>query len=50
MNLTKQQTYVSDFLYNIYLESDSKDLDEWLAYLAQENGDEQLANMIGGNK
>lgn len=50
MNLTKQQTYVSDFLYNIYLESDSKDLDEWLTYLARENGDEQLATMIGGNK
>lgn len=50
MNLTKQQTYVSDFLYNIYLESDSKDLDEWLEYLARENGDEQLAKMIRGNK
>lgn len=50
MNLTKQQTYVSDFLYNIYLESDSNELDEWLAYLARENGDEQLANIIGGNK
>lgn len=50
MNLTKQQTYVSDFLYDIYLESDSKDLDEWLAYLARENGDEQLAKMIEGNK
>lgn len=50
MNLTKQQTYVSDFLYNVYLESDSKDLDTWLEYLARENGDEQLAKMIGGNK
>lgn len=50
MNLTKPQTYVSEFLYNIYLESDSKELDEWLAYLARENGDEQLANAIGGNK
>lgn len=50
LNLTKQQTYVSDFLYNIYLESDSKELDEWLVYLARENGDEKLANMIGGNK
>lgn len=50
LNLTKQQTYVSDFLYNIYLESDSKELDNWLAYLARENGDEQLAKMIGGNE
>lgn len=50
LNLTKPQTYVSEFLYNIYLESDSKELDEWLAYLARENGDEQLANAIGGNK
>lgn len=50
MNLTKQQTCVSEFLYNVYLESDSKELDEWLAYLARENGDEQLANAIGGNK
>lgn len=49
MNLTKQQIYVSDFLYNIYLESDSKELDEWLAYLALENGDEWLAKMIGGS-
>lgn len=50
LNLTKAQTYVSDFLYNIYLESDSKELDEWLAYLALENGDEPLAKLIGGNE
>ena len=50
MNLTKQQTYVSDFLYNVYLESDSKELDAWLTYLARENGDEQLAKAIGGNE
>ena len=50
MELTKSQTYVSDFLYNIYLESDSKELDEWLVYLARENGDEELATMIGGKK
>lgn len=50
MELTKAQTYVSDFLYNVYLNSDSKELDEWLIYLARENGDEQLAKMIGGNK
>lgn len=50
MNLTTKQTIISDFLYNIYLESDSKELDEWLSYLALENGDEQLAKMIRGNK
>lgn len=49
MELTKAQTYVSDFLYNIYLESDSKELDEWLIYLARENGDEQLANTLMSN-
>lgn len=50
MELTKAQTYVSDFLYNIYLESDSKELDEWLRFLAIENGDKQLAQLMGGNK
>lgn len=50
LNLTKQQTYVSDFLYNVYLESDSEDLDKWLEYLARANNDEQLANTIGGNE
>lgn len=50
MNLTKEQTCVSEFLYNIYLESDSKELDEWLVYLARENGDEELATMIGGQE
>lgn len=49
MELTKAQTYVSDFLYNIYLESDSKELDEWLIYLARENGDEQLAKALSGS-
>ena len=48
--LTKAQTYVSDFLYNIYLESDSNELDEWLVYLARENGDDKLAQSMGGNK
>lgn len=48
--MTSKQIAISDFLYNIYLESDSKELDEWLVYLARENGDEQLAKMIGGNK
>ena len=50
MNLTSEQTIISDFLYNIYLESDSKELDSWIMYLALENGDEQLAKMIGGSK
>lgn len=49
LNLTTKQTIISDFLYHIYLESDSNELDEWLVYLARENGDEQLAKMIGGN-
>lgn len=50
MNLTIKQTIISDFLYNIYLESDSKELDEWIVYLARENGDEKLANAIGDNE
>lgn len=50
LNLTKQQTYVSDFLYNIYLESDSEELDKWLQFLAIENGDLELARAIRGNK
>ena len=50
LNLTTKQTMISDFLYNIYLESDSKELDEWLIYLARESGDEQLAKMMGDNK
>ena len=50
LNLTKEQTYVSKFLFNIYLESDSKELDEWLVYLARENGDEELATMIGSEE
>ena len=48
--MTNRQIAISDFLYNIYLESDFKELDEWLIYLARENGDEQLARMMGGNK
>lgn len=50
MNLTTKQTIISDFLYHIYLESDSEELDEWIIYLARENNDEQLAKMIGDNK
>lgn len=48
--MTIRQTVISDFLYAMYLESDSKELDEWLIYLARENGDEQLARMMGDNK
>ena len=47
LNLTSKQTIISDFLYNIYLESDNKELDNWIAYLARENGDEKLAQAIG---
>lgn len=48
--MTSKQIAISDFLYSIYLESDSKELDEWLVYLARESGDEQLAQLMGGNK
>lgn len=48
--MTKRQSVVSDFLYAMYLYSDSKELDEWLIYLARENHDEQLARMMGDNK
>lgn len=50
LNLTSKQTIISDFLYNIYLESDNEELDNWIAYLARENGDEKLAQAIEGNK
>lgn len=50
LNLTSKQTIISDFLYNIYFESDSKELDEWLVYLARESGDERLAQLMEGNK
>lgn len=50
LNLNKNQTIISDFLYNIYLESDSKELDEWIVYLVRENGDEKLAKAIEGNE
>ena len=39
-------TIISEFLYAVYLGSDSKELDEWLAFLARENGDEQLAKKM----
>lgn len=30
----------------MYFKSDSEELDKWLSYLARENGDELLANVI----
>lgn len=48
--MTSKQIAISDFLYIMYLESDSKELDEWLIFLARENGDEQLAKMMGDNQ
>ena len=48
--MTKAQTYVSDFLFNIYLESDSDELDAWLGWLALMNGDKKLAEAIGYNE
>lgn len=50
MNLTIKQTIISDFLYDTFLESDSNELDEWLIYLARENGDEQLVQNMEDNK
>lgn len=48
--MTNRQIVISDFLYAMYLESDSKELDDWLIYLARENGDEQLARLMGDNQ
>lgn len=50
LNLTIKKSIISNFLLSIYLESDSKELDEWIVYLARENGDEPLAKIIEGNK
>lgn len=50
LNLSKKQTVISDFLYNMYLESDSIEFDLWIAYLARTNGDEKLAQLIEGNE
>lgn len=49
MNLTTKQTIISDFLYHIYLDSDSEELDKWLGWLAIMNGDEKLAEVIHEN-
>lgn len=48
--MTSKQITISDFLYDIFLESDSNELDSWLIYLARENGDEQLAQNMEDNK
>ena len=50
LNLTKEQAYVSTFLFNVYLYSDSKELDDWLIYLVRENGDELLAKAMENNR
>lgn len=50
MALTKARTHVSDFLFNIYLESDSDELDKWLAWLALMNGDKKLAEAMDNNE
>lgn len=43
---TEQQTSVIQFLIEQAILSDSRELDLWLAYLARQAGDEQLAIAI----
>lgn len=50
LDFTIKQKIISDFLADVYIASDSNELDKWLAFLARENGDEPLANRIGGNE
>lgn len=47
--MTKKQQIISDFLFDMYIQSDSKELDEWLQYLALENGDTLLQQKMRGN-
>lgn len=47
--MTKAQNIISDFICNIYLDSDSEELDNWLGWLAIMNGDEKLAEVINEN-
>ena len=47
---TEQQTSVIQFLIEQAIESDSRELDLWLAYLARQAGDEQLAIAIEGGE
>lgn len=46
MKLIDKKQIISDFLLNVYLYSDDCDLDNWLQFLARENGDEILAEVI----
>lgn len=48
LDLTTKKSIISSFLLSIYLESDNNELDEWIGYLARENDDEQLAEIIEG--
>lgn len=43
---TKRQDIISTFLFNVWLYSDSDELDEWMAYLARENEDDELADLF----
>lgn len=47
--MTNKQQIVSDFLFDMYIQIDSKELDEWLQYLALENGDKLLQQKMRGN-
>ena len=47
--MTKKQQIISDFLFDMYIQSDSKELDEWLQYLTLENGDTLLQQKMRGN-
>lgn len=46
---TIRQDIISTFLFNVWLHSDSDELDEWLAYLARENKDDDLARSFEVN-
>lgn len=47
---TEQQTSIIQFLIEQAILSDSRELDLWLAYLARQAGDEQLAIAIEGGE
>ena len=47
---TEQQTSIIQFLIEQATLSDSRELDLWLAYLARQAGDEQLAIAIEGGE
>lgn len=46
---TKQQDIISTFLFKVWFQSDSDELDAWLAYLARENKDDELAELFEVN-